>query len=174
MSNCGVKFQHVDSTDHFIDRAEAKLCHDLPSFLSHHEQIIHNMLWLALELLAKYGILSRDADRACIQVTLSHHDTTQSDQRGRRKTKLFCSQHGCHNYVATCLKLSVSLKSNSTTQIVHLECLVSFCDPEFPWQTSMFDAGQWGGSRSAFEAGNQDIVGMTLGHTRRNRSDANF
>lgn len=53
VSHSAIQFQHIHTPDHFIDRAETQFRHNLSSFLSHHEQIIHDMLGLPLELLPK-------------------------------------------------------------------------------------------------------------------------
>ncbi len=44
--------QLVDTPHHFVDRPKAKLCHELPCFFGHEEEVVDDMFRLAVELLA--------------------------------------------------------------------------------------------------------------------------
>lgn len=41
--------------------------------LSQHEQVVNDVFRLPRELLPQHGVLSRDANRTGVQVTLPHH-----------------------------------------------------------------------------------------------------
>ena len=126
------------------------------------------------ELLSQFRILSRDADRASIEMTLSHHDAAQSDQRSRRKSKLFRTQHRGHDNVATGLELPVGFEPHAAAQIVHDEHLVRLGNAQFPRKSRVFDARQWRRARAAFGPRDQDLVRMTFRDTGRDRAHSDF
>ena len=70
MIDGSIRFQHIDTTHHFVNRAEAKFGHDLTAFFRDHEQIIDNMFRFAAEFLTQFGVLCGNADRAGIEMTL--------------------------------------------------------------------------------------------------------
>ena len=59
---------------------EPQFCQDLPNFFSHHEEKVHHVFGFAFEFLAEFGVLSGDAHRASVQVTLTHHGATENEQ----------------------------------------------------------------------------------------------
>jgi hypothetical protein len=77
------RFKTVDATDHVVHLPEAQIGHDASSVLGDHEQIVHDVFRLAGEFPPQHGILRRDADRARIQMALSHHDAAHGDQGSR-------------------------------------------------------------------------------------------
>ena len=87
--------------------------------------------------------MSRDTDRAGIEVTLSHHDAAQCDQRGGGES-IFLSteQRGNHN-VPPRLQLTIRLDTDATSQVIFDKGLMRFRKPQFPRQTRVFDAGEW-------------------------------
>ena len=104
-----VGFEQIDSADEFVHRANAERRHDLAAFLGGHEEVIDDVFRLAVELLAEFRVLRRDADRAGVEVTLPHHDAAEHDERRGREAELFGSQHAGDGDIAAGLQLSVGL-----------------------------------------------------------------
>ena len=126
--------------------------HDFSGFFGDHEQVVDNVFGLPVEFLSKLRILCGDADRAGVEMTLPHHDAAERDERCGCEAVLFGSQQRCDDNIAASLELAVCLQANSASQVVHDQRLVRFSDPEFPWQTSVFDAGERRRTGSAFAA----------------------
>ena len=89
---CLAHIDLVDSSNHFLDRAEAHFGHDLAQLFGDEEEIIDHIFRLSGELLAQFRILGRHADGAGIEVTFAHHDATGGDQRCRSKTEFVGAQ----------------------------------------------------------------------------------
>ena len=62
--DCFGGFKKIDPANHFIDRADAEICHDLAQFLGHHKEVVHHVIGATGELFAKLRILCGDTDRA--------------------------------------------------------------------------------------------------------------
>ena len=167
-------FQAVDAADHFVHLAEAEFGHDLPRFFGHQEQVVDHVFRLAGELLAQHRILGGDADRAGVQVALAHHDAAQGDQRRRGKAHLLGPQQGRDDHVAAGLQAAVGLQHHAAAQVVQHQRLMRLGDAQFPGQAGVFDAGQRRGPGAAGVAGDQDLLGMGLGHARGDRAHADF
>jgi hypothetical protein len=78
--------------DHVLQLAEAKLGHDLPELFSNEEEEVDDVLGLAGELLAEFRILSRDTNRAGVEMALAHHDAAHRDERCGGEAELFGPQ----------------------------------------------------------------------------------
>src|SRR3954462_10605541 len=83
--------QELRMTDHFINGPNTELCHNCPELISNIIKEVDDMLRGAFKLLSQNGILGSYSNRACIQVTLAHHDAPHSNQRCRGKPPLFGS-----------------------------------------------------------------------------------
>ena len=174
MLNRRVGFQAIHAADHFVNRAEAQLRHDLPRILGHHEQVIHDMLGLAGELLAEHRVLRGHAHRARVEMTLSHHDATQRHERRRGETEFLRTQDRGDHHIAARLEPAVGLQHDAAAQVVEHERLVRFGNAQFPRQAGVLDAGERRRAGTAGIAGNQNVIGKTLGHAGRDRADAHF
>ena len=137
-----VGFQAIDAADQFVECAEAELRHDLACFLGDHEQIVHDVFRLAVELVAQHFVLRRNADGAGVQVTLAHHDATEHDQGRCAESHFLGTQQRADHDVTAGFHLAVGLHNDTAAQVVHHERLVRFGQAEFPRQTRVFDAGQ--------------------------------
>ena len=174
MLDRGVRFQAIDAADHFVDRAEAQLGHDLPGIFGDHEQVIDDVLRLAGELLAEHGVLRGDADRASVEVALAHHDAAERDERRGREAKFLGAEDGGDHHVAARFEAAVGLQHDAAAQVVEHERLVRFGDAEFPGQAGVLDARERRSAGAAGVAGNQNVVGIAFGHAGRDRADAHF
>ena len=95
--------------NHLIDGSEAKLCHDGSKLIRNVVKEVNDMLWSSLEFLAKLRVLSRDTDRASVQmhflksllafvfarklnkiINLPHHDTAHSNQWSCGESPFLC------------------------------------------------------------------------------------
>ena len=68
----------VHAADHLVHCAEAELCHVLPHLFGKEEEEIDDVLRLARETRAQHRVLRSDANRAGVQVTLTHHDAAHA------------------------------------------------------------------------------------------------
>ena len=168
------RIEAIGATDHFVDRAKSQLRHDLSGFLGNQSQIIDHILRFARKSGPQLRILSRNPDRAGIQVALPHHDTPESNERCGAETKLFGTQHGGQHDIATGLEAAIGLQHHATPQIVHHQRLVGLRNSQFPGQPRMFDAGQRRGPRATCCAGNQNVIGKTLRDARSDGSHPHF
>ena len=174
MGDCRSRFDHVGPADHFIESTEAKPRHDLPRLLSNKKQVVHDVLGLAMKLLSQLGVLRCNPHRTGVQVTLTHHDAAQRDQRCRRKSDFFGTEQRPDHDVATCLDAAVCLEGHSTAKIIHHQGLVGFCKTQLPGQPRVLDTGQRGSAGAPGISGNENVIGMGLRHTCRNRSHAHL
>ena len=144
------------------------------SFFSDHEQVIHDVLGLAGELLAQFRILSRYADRTGIQVTLAHHDAAERDERRGRKAEFFGPEESGDRNVAAGLQLAVRLQHHAATQVVHHQRLMRLGDAEFPWHAGVLDRRQRRRTGAAGVAGDDDVIGVRLRDAGGDRADADL
>ena len=104
------RLELVDAADHFLERAETELRHDLAQFLRDELHEIDDVLGLALELLAQSRILRRDARRAGVQVADTHHDAARRHQRRGGEAELLGAEQRRDRDVASRLQLTVGLR----------------------------------------------------------------
>ena len=121
------------------------------------------MLRLAGEPLAEFRVLRRDADGAGVEVALPHHDAAERDQRRRGEAELLGAEHRGDHDVAAGLQTAVGLDDDAAAEVVHHERLVRFGETEFPRQAGVLDAGKGRSAGAAAVAGDQDVIGVTLG-----------
>ena len=69
-------------------------------------------------LFAQFRILGCNPDWTSIQVAFSHHYTADRNQRHSRETILFCAKKSGYCYVPSSFKLTISLQSHTSTQMV--------------------------------------------------------
>ena len=139
-----VHFEQIAAADHFIDRAEAELGHDLSALFGDEEEVIDHVLGLAGEFLSQLRVLSGHAHGASVEMALAHHDAAERDQRGRRESELFGPQHAGDHDVAARLQLAVGLQADAAAQIVEDQGLVRLGDAQLPGNAGVLDARQAG------------------------------
>lgn len=126
MSNRFPRLKAIGASDHFLDRAEAHLRHELTQLLSNKSHEIHHMLWLTGKLSAQPRVLRGDASRAGIQVANPHHNATGRNERPSRKTKFLCAQQCGDHHIAPGLELTIRLHRDARAEIIQHERLVRF------------------------------------------------
>lgn len=72
----------------------------LPDLLRHEKEVVHDVLRLASELLPEERVLSGNADRTGVEVTLPHHDAAHGDEGSSRERVLLSTQQSRNNHVA--------------------------------------------------------------------------
>ena len=174
MLDCGIRIKAVDAANHLVDGAETKLGHQLACFFGDHKQVIDYVFGFACKLLAQLRILRSDPHRTSVEMTLTHHDAAERDQRRGRKTKLFGAQHRGNHHVAARLQTAVSLQHHAATQVVEHQGLVRLGDTKFPRQAGVLDARERRSTRTTAISGNEDVVGKAFGHTGSDCAHANF
>ncbi len=165
-------FQTIDLPDHLVDHAEAELRHVLAHFLGDKPEEVLDELRLAVELLAQFGILRGDADRARVQVAHAHHDAARDDERRRGETKFLCAHQRADDDVAAGLHLAVDLDNDAIAQAIEPEDLLRFRQSQLPGHAAVFDGCQRRSTRPAVVSGNQHDVRMRFGHAGRHCPDA--
>mmetsp|Transcript_13155 Transcript_13155/g.18842 ORF Transcript_13155/g.18842 Transcript_13155/m.18842 type:complete len:210 (+) Transcript_13155:1432-2061(+) len=165
MKSTPVNFQMLSLTNHFFHSSVSHFGHDLANFFGHQEEVVHHVLWLACKLLPQFFILSGNSDRTCIQVTLSHHDTSHRNQRPSSKAKFFCTQKTRNDDITTSLELTVGLEFDSVAQSVENEGLLCFCKAEFPRKSSAFQSSPCGSTGSSVMTTDSDMISNSLGNS---------
>ena len=160
--------QHIHATDHVVHAAEAQLRHPFPGLLGHQEQVVDDVLGRTGELLAQHRVLGRDPHRTGVEMTLAHHDAAQGDQRTRGEAHLLGPEQRGDHHVPPGLQSTVGLQNDAAAQVVHHQGLMRFGNAQFPRQAGMLDAGERRSARAAGIAGDQDMIGVRLGHARGN------
>ena len=124
--------EQVGVTDEFIDGAHAELCHYFAHVLCDKMQEIDDLIGVAHEFFAQFGILRGHTHRAGIEVANAHHDAAHGDECCGGKSKLFGTEQSCNNHIASGFELSVGFDYDARSQIVEHEGLVGFGNAEFP------------------------------------------
>ncbi len=168
------RVEHVDAADHFVERAEAKLGHDLADLLGDEEEEIDDVFGLAGELRAQRGILRGDADGAGVQMALAHHDAAHGDQRRGGEAELFGAQQRGDGDVAAGLQFAIGLHADAAAQIVHDQHLLGFGEAQFPGDAGVLDGSERRSAGAAVMAADQHHVGMGFGDAGGDGADADF
>ena len=147
---------------HLVHGAESELGHVLAHLLGDKKEEVDYVFRLPLEPLAQNRVLCRDAYRACVQVTLAHHDAAHCDERHGRKTELFGSKQRRNHHVAAGLQFAVGLYPNAAAQIIEQQNLLRLSKPQFPGQTGVLDRTERRSARPAAVAGDEHHVSMRL------------
>ena len=109
MRNRMPRIEHLDVADHFVHRPETQFSHQLTNLFGDVLEERLNELGLAGITPSQFGVLSRNSDRASIEMAHPHHDAARHHQRGRCEPELFRTEQRCHHYISTRFHLSVGL-----------------------------------------------------------------
>ena len=120
------------------------------------------------------GILGCHADGAGVQVALAHHDAPDGDQGDGAEAELLGPQERRDHDVAPRAHLAVRLDADAVTQPVHHQGLLGIREADLPGDTGVLDGRDGRVSRSPVVAGNEDHVGLALGHAGGNGAHAHF
>ena len=162
--------------DHLVEACGSPVAAmHLAHFLGDEEEVVDDVLGLALEALAQHRVLRRDADRAGVEMALAHHDAAGGDQRrggeaelvgaeqradrrrrgrsaGRRRPARRCGRAGRSAPASAASRRGRSPRAMPA-------CLIEVSG-EAPVPPSI--------------AGDRDVVGVRLGDAGRDRADADL
>ena len=169
-----VDLQVLGLADHFFHSAVTKLRHDLTDLLGEEEEVVHNMLGLAGELLSKLLVLGGNAHGTGIQMTLSHHDATHGNERGGSEAELLGAEKTSDRHVTSGLDLAIGLKLDPVAKSVENQSLLGLGKAELPWKTASFDAGPSSGTGTAIVTTDDDVVRQRLGDASGNDTNTNL
>ena len=124
--------QKIWTSNQLIDCSDSELAHVLTKLLCYEQHEVLHVLWLSSESLSEFWVLSCYTDRTCVKVTYSHHDTSHSYKRRCCKSKFLCAEHCSYSNVTACHQLTVCLKDNLVSEIIHDKCLMCLCKSELP------------------------------------------
>ena len=155
-------------------RADAELRHDRARLLGDEEEVVHDVLGPAGELLAQHRVLRRHADRAGVQVALAHHDAALGDQRRGREAELVGAEQRADDDVAPGLHLAVGLHADAAAQAVEHQRLLRLGQAQLPRRAGVLDRAPRRGAGAAVVAGDHDVVGLGLGDAGGDRADADL
>ena len=127
--------QAVASSRHLRHAAESELRHDLTDLLCDKEHESADIFRFALEAAPQRFVLCRDAHRAGILGTDSHHHASETYQRCCRKTKFFRAEQRRDRHVPAAHELAVCLQNDSVPKTVFREASVRLCETKLPGKT---------------------------------------
>ena len=154
----------IGAADHLVHGPEPELSHELAHVLGDEAEVVLDELRLAVELLAQLGVLSRDADRAGVEVADAHHDAARDDERRGREAELLGAEERGDHHVAAGLELPVHLHDDAVAEAVEEQDLLRFGEAELPGDAGVLDRGQRRRAGAAVMPRDQHDVGVGLGH----------
>mmetsp|Transcript_20954 Transcript_20954/g.80705 ORF Transcript_20954/g.80705 Transcript_20954/m.80705 type:complete len:801 (-) Transcript_20954:283-2685(-) len=132
------------------------------------------MLGPAGELLAQHRVLSCHAHRAGVEVALAHHDAALGHQRRGGEAELVRAQQRADDDVAAGLHLAVSLHADASAQAVQHQGLLCLSQAQLPRRAAVLDGRPGRGAGATVVAGDDDMVGLALGHAGGHSAHAHF
>src|SRR5258706_985012 len=172
--DCRAHVEELGMPDHVLEAAHAEPGHPLAHFLGHEEEVVDDVLGLALEFLDELRILGGDPDRAGVEMALAHHDAALGYEGRRGEAEFVCAEQGADDDVAPGLHLTIGLHGDSAAQLVQDQRLLRFRKPDLPRAARILDRRQRRGAGAAIVPGNGDVVRLRLGHARGDRAHADF
>ena len=120
----------------------------------------------------QFRVLGGDADRAGVEVADPHHDAAGHHQRRGGEAVLLGAEQRGDDHVARGAHAAVALHGDAVPQTVEHQRLLGVGQADLPRRAGMFEAGQRRRAGAAVVAGDQNDVGVRLGHAGRDRADA--
>src|SRR6056297_1502 len=165
--------QKVNATNQFFHAAHAQLRHPLAGFLSHKTEEIHGHFHRTLEVLfTEVFILGRNTGRAVVQVADTQVFAAQRHHWRGTEAEALGTQDRAFHHVQTGLDATIGLQADLASQVVGPQCLLGFGQAEFPGGAGITDGGQRACCRTTIVTRNGDQIGVGLGHTCGNGTDA--
>jgi hypothetical protein len=166
--------EDFDMSNHLVDGAETKLCHDGSKLVGNIVEEVDNMFGSTGELLSELRVLSGDTNRAGVQMALAHKDTAHGDKRSSGKAPFLSTKETSKGNITTSLELSISLDNDTTTKIVEDQSLVSLSQTQLPRKTSVLDTSPSRSTSTTIVTRDQNVIGLGLGDTRGHNTDTNL
>ena len=164
--------QQVGAPDDLVERARAQRGQNLAHLLGHEAEQIHHLLRRTGELLAQRRVLGADPDRAGVRVALAHHDAAHGDQGRGADAVLLGAQERGDDHVAPGADAAVGAQAQVLAQAVEGQHLMDLAEAHLPGHAGVLDRRLGAGAGAARVAGDQNHVGLGLGHAGGDRADA--
>ena len=113
-----VHLEQVGASDQVLEPPDPECGHQPADLFSHEDQVVDHVLGAAPEARPQLRVLSRDSDRARVQVADPHHDAAHRDQRRGREAELVGAEQRTDHDIAAGLHLAVDLDRDARAQIV--------------------------------------------------------
>jgi hypothetical protein len=168
------RVEELGAADHLLETPYAEPGHPFAHFLGDEEEIVDDVLGLALEALDELRVLRGDADRAGIQVALAHHDAALGHERRGGEAELVGAEERADHDVAPRLHLSVRLHRDAAAQPVQHQRLLRLREPDFPRAARVLHRRQRRGPGAPVVPGDGDVVRLRLRHARGDRAHADL
>src|SRR5574344_1527813 len=165
-----VLLEQVSASNNVVQALEAHLRKLFAHFARNKSEVVHHVGVLADESFAKLFVLCGNACRTSVEVAFAHHDATQCDKGTCCNAELFGTEAGHFYHVVDGFQRPVGLYFNSSAQVVHYQCLLSFGKAKLNRHTGIFDRAGWAGTRSTFGTRYYNEVGMCFGYACSNSS----
>ena len=114
--------------DDVVEFLVSHLCEVFAHLTCQEHEEVDDVMVVATEVSAELRVLSGHTHRTCVCRALTHHDTSQGDERCRTETELLSTEQSHHYHVASCLHLSVDLQADERAQTVLDQCLLCLGD----------------------------------------------
>ena len=123
-------------------------------------------------MLTQFLLLGGDPDGAAVEMADPQDLTADNGQGTGPEGVTLGSEDRGFDDVGSGFEASVGLQFHETAKIVGLQSVVRFDESQLPGVSGEFDRTDGGGSRPAVGSGNDDLVGVGFGDTRRDGADA--
>ncbi len=166
----GARVEYLHAADSLVQRAKAQRREVLTHLLGDEgEEGLHE-LGPTGEAGAQLRVLGRHAHRAGVEVTHPHHHAPGDHQRRGREAELLRAQQRADDDIPTGLELAVHLDDDPVAQAVEQQRLLSLGQPQLPGCAGVLERGQRGGTGTTVMPGDQDDIGVGLGHSGGHRA----
>ena len=160
--------------DRFFEGAEAECREVLAHLFGDELEEVHDELGLARELLAQFGVLRRDTDRAGVEVTHAHHDAARHHERRGGEAELLGAEQRGDDDVTAGLELTVALHDDPVAEPVQQQRLLRLGETELPRCARVLDRREPRGTGPAVVAGDEHHVGVRLRHAGGHGADTDL
>ncbi len=113
---------------------------------------------------AQVLVLGGDPDRTAVEVADPQQLAAEHDQQRGAETIVLSAEHGSLDNVSPGFDAAVGLQLDQVAQVVAFQALVGFGEADLPWITGMLDRCLGRCSGPALGSGDDDAVGIGLGH----------
>lgn len=164
----------LDGADGFVEAAETELGEVFADLLGDELEEVHDVVGLTGVALAQGRVLDGHADGAGVEVADAHHDAAGDDEGRGREAVFLGAQEGGDDDVASGLHLAVGLDDDAVAQAVEQQGLLGLGQADLPGGAGVLEGGQRRGAGTSVVAGDEDDVGVGLGHADGDGAHARF
>ena len=161
-------------SDDVVEASESHLRQIFPDFLRQESEEIDEILISTDEVLPEQWVLCGHSHRASIEITFPHHHTSENDESRSSERKFLSSKESHDDDVASCLDLSIDLQSDSRSQSVSHQRLLSLAESDFGRYAGKPHGAGWRCTCSSLSTADDDDVRLRLCHTSGNGTHSTF